>query len=459
MEGRATRLRERFERAGQGHVFRFWPELASASRARLLEQLEEVDLELVAELGRLARGAKTAGPVRFEPPEVLASSDARVLGAADVGNALLAAGKVGFVVVAGGQASRLGYEGPKGAFPVAPVSRRTLFELFARRLLAVEARHRVAATWYVLTSDATDAPTRAFFEERDYFGLKRENVFFLRQAMLPALDEHGKIALSAKDALFLAPNGHGGVLAALRTSGALDHARERGIEVLSYFQVDNPLAPPADARFLGLHAVERAQMSSKVVAKRSADEKVGVLGRVDGKLACIEYSDLPVELREARDAAGKLVFGAGNIAMHAIDRTFVERLTEHGLALPWHVARKELRALDDTGAERAIQGFKFESFVFDALAFVERAATLEVAREREFSPVKNKQGDDSPATAHRDQCMLHAGWAERAGFALPPRDEHGVPPVEVDPLLAEDEATFRARARAPRVTALGHVYE
>jgi len=277
--------------------------------------------------------------------------------------------------------------------------------------------------------------------------------------MLPTLDPEGRVLLAAPDRIFWAPDGHGGVLSALASSGALSEAKGRGVRTLSYFQVDNPLARPADPLFLGLHIAEGAQMSSKVVAKRDPHEKVGVIGRVSGRLACIEYSDLPSHLREARDPAGNLVFGAGNVAMHALDLDFVERVTRGGLKLPWHLARKQVAALDEAGRPGTRPGIKFESFVFDALGLAERSVTLEVRRSEEFSPVKNATGEDSPATARADLCRLHASWVEAAGLPLPAPGADGLRPVEVDPLLADDLESFLARMpREPRGSARGHLY-
>lgn len=460
-----ARLRVDWDRAGQGHVFRHWAELDERARARLLGSLRGVDLALVRELAELARShPRAAAPARFEAPNVFTlearkRDPAAVAAARARGEELLRSGRVGALLVAGGQASRLGYDGPKGAFPVGPVTGRTLFEIFARRLIAARERHGARIVWYVMTSIANDAATRAQFEENRWFGLERDDVYFFTQAMLPALDASGRVLLSKPDEIFLAPTGHGGTLAALRASGALDHARERGIETFSYFQVDNPLALPADPLFLGLHAGANAQMSSKIVQKRGPDEKVGVIGRVDGALSCIEYSDMPANLREARDARGALVFGAGNIALHAIERAFVEQLTRGELRLPWHKATKSIAAVDERGAATTVDGFKFETFVFDALAFVERSVTLEVDRAHEFSPVKNRTGEDSPATAREAQCRLHADWVRRAGRVAPPHDAQGVPLVEVDPVLAEDAEAFVARAPArPRETPKGHFW-
>jgi len=230
----------------------------------------------------------------------------------------------------------------------------------------------------------------------------------------------------------------------------------RGVETISYFQVDNPLARMTDPLFLGLHAEEGAGMSTKVVPKRDPAEKVGVIGRVDGRMGCIEYSDLPEELRAARTPSGELLFNAGNIALHAIERAFVEELTRGGLQLPWHLARKSVRVVDEHGRPTEVAGTKFETFVFDALGRTETSVTLEVERSHEFSPVKNAEGEDSPQTSQRDLCRLFAGWARAAGAPLPPRDpELGEPRVEVDPLFEE----FVARTPQPREAEGGHLYE
>lgn len=462
------RERARAEAHGQGHLFRYADELDPTQRERLAKEVASVDFDEMAALAKLLQSSERGAPVAgFEPPELFplerdAAQEARAREARAVGEEALRAGRVGYLLVAGGQASRLGYDGPKGDFPVGPVSGRTLFEFHARRLRAARARHGAATPWYVMTSPANDAATRAIFEREAFFGLPPEDVRFFSQAMLPALDTEGRILMRDPGALFLAPNGHGGVLSAFARSGCLDDARERGLERLSYFQVDNPLVRPADPLFLGLHILDEARMSSKVVRKRDASEKVGVIGRADGALGCIEYSDLPDELREARDARGELLFGAGNIAVHILDLDFVSELTAEGseLELPWHVARKTMRVLGPNGVEEEVAGAKFETFVFDALAQSHRSVTLEVRREEEFSPVKNARGEDSPASARRDLCQLFAAWAREAGHELPSCDDEGVPPVEVDPLYAEDEAEFLAAATAgPRRLEGGHLYD
>jgi len=458
-------LHERLCRAGQEHVLGYLEGLEGPVRDALITQLEGLDYGLLGELAVLASRPLEAGEKRLEPPELFrldrsAEEEGRAREAVLLGEELFRAGKVGFMLVAGGQASRLGYDAPKGDYPVGPVTERTLFSYHAQRLLAAQARYGVAPTWYVMTSPANDRATREIFANNDYYGLGPDQVFFFAQEMMPALDTEGRVLFATPETLFMAPNGHGGSLLALQRSGGLAHMRERGIEQVSYFQVDNPLARPADPLFVGLHAASDCGMSSKVVRKRAPGEKVGVIGRINGKLGCIEYSDLPEELESARDPDGELSFRAGNIAAHVLCTSFVEGLTKDRLELPWHVARKRMKAAAADGTITERPGFKFETFVFDALGYSERSVTLEVDRALEFSPVKNAEGPDSPASCRADLCALFAPWVAAAGDELPPIDENGNPLVEVDPRVAETPEEFLSRSdRKARRHEGGVVYE
>jgi UDP-N-acetylglucosamine/UDP-N-acetylgalactosamine diphosphorylase len=450
-------LRARIERAGEAQLLEGFESLDAAARAAYAAELGALDWRAIAELRALLSSppAPVEGPV--EPARAFplvrdAAEQAHAARARAAGEEWLRTGSVAALTVAGGQASRLGWDAPKGVFPIGPLSGWSLFEIFARKLRASGARYGFAPLWYVMTSPQNDVATRAFFAQHAWFGLERGAVFFFQQALLPALSPEGRVLRAAPGRLFLAPTGHGGVLGALRACGALEHARERGIERFSYFQVDNPLVVPFDPLFLGLHRLEGARMSSKVVEKRDAAEKVGVLAWQSGQLGCIEYSDLPAALREARDERGRLRFSAGSIALHVIERTLVEELTGAGLALPWHLARKQVSVLDAQGRPVEQTGVKFESFVFDALRFSPQSVVLEVERAREFSPVKNATGEDSPERARADISRLHARWLEAAGLSAPAA-------LEIDPLFADDEHSLRARLpHSPRQVRGGHFY-
>ncbi|MDX6646716.1 MAG: UDP-N-acetylglucosamine/UDP-N-acetylgalactosamine diphosphorylase [Miltoncostaeaceae bacterium] len=370
--------------------------------------------------------------------------------ARDAGETLLRQGKLAAVLLAGGQGTRLGFDGPKGAFPFAPVTRRTLFHHHAAKVAAIRARYGCELPLYVMTSPQNDAETRALFEAEERYGLPEGTLAFFVQGTMPAVDlETGAVLLEARDRLALSPDGHGGLLAALRRAGVLDELRERGIETILTFQVDNPLLRLARPELIGHHALRRAEMSSVVVSKRTPEERMGVVATVDGRTAVVEYSDLPDELANRRAPDGSLELWAGSIAVHCLQRTFVERLTEGGVALPFHRAEKRVAHVTLDGAriepERP-NAVKFETFLFDALPLAERTATVESERSEEFSPIKNASGADSPETARRDLNRLYGRWLSEAGVAVP-CDVEGDPivDIEIDPRLALDAEELAER--------------
>ena len=348
-------------------------------------------------------------------------------------------------MVAGGQGTRLGFDGPKGRFPVGPLTRRTLFAYHAQRVLATSRRYGATAPFYVMTSDATHDSTVAAFEEAAWFGLEPDRVAFLKQGTLPAVDTEGRLLLSTRSSLALSPDGHGGSFAALQSSGALARMADEGVDQIFYFQVDNPLAPVLDPVFIGHQVRAGAEMSTKVVAKTDPSEKVGVLASIDGRTGVIEYSDLGDELAAARDERGRLRFRAGNIAIHMLARPFVERLVDGGLALPVHRAVKKVPFVDPAG--RRVEpdepnAIKMEFFVFDALPLATRTVTQEVRREDEFAPVKNARGPDSPQTSQDALVAQAVRWMEAAGLPAP-KDR-----AEVGPLFALDADEFRRNLTA-----------
>jgi UDP-N-acetylglucosamine/UDP-N-acetylgalactosamine diphosphorylase len=445
--------------AGQGHVLRWWDELDSAGRAQLMEQLRWVELDplraLIADVraGRInpAPAGRPELPDYVRLPATPEEKSAREKTRA-AGERLFSAGKVAVVMVAGGQGTRLGFDAPKGTFPIGPVSARSLFQIHAERILATRRRCGGPLPWYIMTSDATDRPTKDYFEKRAWFGLPREDVRFFRQRMMPALDRHFRLVLVAKDRILLSPNGHGGTLPALAESGMLDDMERRGIEEISYFQVDNGLAPAADPVFLGGHSLAGAEMSSKALWKREPEEPIGAFVRVGDaaapsrapapRLVVREYSDLTREQMHQRTAGGQLLYGLGSIGIHVLRVDFVRRETQPGFNLPFHLAEKSSPFLDESGALVQPKGkniYKFETFIFDALRDTHRTVVLEVRREEEFSPLKNAAGKDSPETCRRDMSALYANWLEQAGVRVP-RDERGAPkhPIEISPLFALD---------------------
>jgi UDP-N-acetylglucosamine/UDP-N-acetylgalactosamine diphosphorylase len=360
------------------------------------------------------------------------------------GEEMLASGRVATLVVAGGQGSRLGFDGPKGAFPIGPVTDRTLFEIQAQKLRGLRRRHGAAPPWCVMTSAATDAPTRDFFRAQEFFGLPEEDVLFFCQGMVPSMDFDGRLLLAARDRIFENPDGHGGCLTALLESGVLDQLERRGIDTIFYYQVDNPLVRMCDPVYLGFHAAAGAEISCKVVRKTDPEEKVGIVARANGHPAVVEYTELGDTDRRARDANGELVYWTGNIAIHLLATAFVRRVAgDAERFLPFHASAKKIPHIDAEG--RAVtpaepNGRKLERFVFDALSAAKGVCVVETDRLVEFSPVKNAEGGDSPATARRDLVASYRAWLAAAGVALPPKDVA----IELDHAQIDDPGDARS---------------
>jgi UDP-N-acetylglucosamine/UDP-N-acetylgalactosamine diphosphorylase len=299
-----------------------------------------------------------------------------------------------------------------------------------------------------MTSHQNHAATEAFFAENRHFGLDPSRVHFFRQGRMPAVDFTGKILLESPGAIALSPDGHGGSLRALAKSGALDLMASEGIDTLSYFQVDNPLVRSVDPAFIGWHLLKGSEMSSKTVPKAYPEEKLGHFCMRGGQLVVIEYSDLPMELQREKDpAGGGLRYEAGSIAIHVIDREFIRRMATGSGGLPFHRADKKISTVDADGNEvkpTKANGVKFELFVFDALPSAGNAVVVETARQDDFSPVKNAEGVDSPATCTADQLRQFARWFKAAGAPLH-TDRTGLPDfsLEVSPLFGYDEHSFR----------------
>lgn len=465
---------ERFSRLladhGQDHLLRFWSRLDSRQQSDLIADLQEVDFDQCARLidPYVRNRPKAVVPGTIEPAETLPAQpgphQSRTYDEARAaGEAAIRAGKVAAFTVAGGQGTRLGFDGPKGALQISPIRHATLFQLFAEYLRGVERRYATRPLWFIMTSPLNHDATLAFFTRQHYFGLARDQVTFFQQGQMPAFHPDGRIAMSAPHRLALSPDGHGGSLRALAANGCLQQMKAAGVQHISYFQVDNPLVHCIDPLFIGLHVLRQSEMSSKAVTKIVDREKVGNFCIADGTLQVIEYSDLPDELADAKNADGSRRLNAGSIAIHVLDRAFVERLTSAGskIEMPWHRADKAVPVIDDNGEPRRPTSpnvVKLEMFVFDAIPLARSPLVIYTDRAEEFSPVKNAEGADSPAATRRDLVRRAARWLEACGVSVP-RDAGGEPtvPIEISPAFALDARDLRDRRVQASVVADGRI--
>ena len=336
-----TGLFDRLKNAGQLEVLRFWDELDAAEQRKLADQLAGINWEELPGLIRdyVLNKPKTVIPDDLAPaaffPLIPKDAAARDLycRAAKAGEKALRDGRVCCLTVAGGQGTRLGFDGPKGTYPIGPVSGGSLFSYFAGAIRRAGIKYGRRITWYIMTSLLNRDATVEFFKRNSYFDLAPDQVFFFTQGTMPAIGYDGKLLLGARDSLALSPDGHGGTLLALRKSGALERMERERTEIISYFQVDNPLVKMCDPLFIGLHELENSDMSAIMLAKTGPYEKLGNFCVSGGRVHIIEYSDLPEELAEKRNPDGSLAFVAGSPAIHMISRRFVSELTAEGVLL------------------------------------------------------------------------------------------------------------------------------
>ena len=453
MSAEEDRLRVAYCDADQGHIFRFWDELSGEERKALLLQLASIDLDQLLHLIEVhLADREEQAPPRVEPGTVVPRPTDDTEGgpeARERGEAALRAGEVAVLVAAGGQATRLGFNAPKGTLPITPVTRKSLFRLHAEKVCALQRRYGVTIPVLLLVSPHNHRATRHYFEKNGLFGLEESQLHYVEQGMLPAIDRDGRLLLAERGKILLSPDGHGGLFRALHRANAVEFLRAAGVRTLFYFQVDNPLVRVCDPLFLGLHREQDAEFSLKVVQKRNADERVGLFAKIDGRPGVIEYSDTPPELAAEIEDSGRLRFGAGSIGIHLLELAFVERIAEGDYDLPYHMARKRVAFLDAAGELQQPSepnARKFESYVFDALRFAERVLAVEVKRSEEFAPVKNREGEDSVETALRSQSAAFRSWL-RAAHIAGAEGESDDALVEIGPLFALDSREFCQKIR------------
>eukprot|EP00741_Cyanophora_paradoxa_P002963 tig00000655_g2876.t1 len=452
----AQRLRAAFEKAGQGHVFAHVDQLSAEDASALYAQAAVI--ESTGELEDIARSVEEYRSSAAAPTGQLQGiqpfSDLTVLRNVEPatrarwlvqGLKLLREGKAAALVLAGGQGSRLGYDGPKGTMPLGLQSGKSLFQIQAERLLRLQAlaasngSQAAPIMWYIMCSD-NQAVTERFFEEHAFFGLRRDQVFFFAQTEVPCISFDGKILMHSKSKISTSPNGNGGIYGSLLHSKALADMKKRGIDLVHVFCVDNILCSVADPIFLGFCWERRVEAAAKVVEKKVPEEPCGVLALDSARRTrVLEYSEIPGELAAARDAkTGALVYNAANVCIHAFTVEFLEQVANN--KLPYHFAKspprpaalKKIPCVEEPKPS-AVNGLKREMFIFDAFMASKSFAAMQVEKEDEFSPVKNATGPDSPATA----VAALSEQQRRALVELGARVEvdEADPRVEVSPLL------------------------
>ncbi|KAF9942854.1 UDP-N-acetylglucosamine pyrophosphorylase [Mortierella antarctica] len=457
-------LKERYQAAGQGHLFTYYDDLAEDEQKKLVEQLQALNVERVNRIHQKAttcpspmlnNQAALLAPLPEECfDSILEASSDKTQEWQTIGLNQISQNKVAVILLAGGQGTRLGSSAPKGCYDINLPSNKSLFQIQAERILKLQqlaqqqpgAVANVTIPWYVMTSGPTRPATVAYFQENNYFGLSSSNIVFFEQGTLPCLTFDGKIMMESKSQIAVAPDGNGGVYAALRGTGVLADMAERKIEYIHTYCVDNCLVRVADPVFIGYCVQKNADCGAKVVRKNAPDEPVGVVCLRNAAFNVVEYSEIDEDVAHAINPKnGQLSFGAGNIANHFYTVDFLNKVESFEGDLEYHIARKKIKSLDmQTGeivAPKQVNGMKLEMFVFDVFPFTERMAVFEVDRREEFSPLKNAPGtgQDCPETSRRDILQQHVRFVEAAGGKVVIGEDddqiEGAPTLELSPLV------------------------
>ena len=382
---------------GQQHLLPILEKLNENERANLIAQISSVDWNVV-ELWK--NPEDLSGKGRVQPIAGLSLKDVetqrekyRKIGVQAIKN-----GKVGAVLLAGGQGTRLGSDAPKGAYDIGLTKPLYIFEQLVRNLLDVCAQCDAYVPLFVMTSSKNDADTKLFFKQHSYFGYPASYVRFFVQEMAPSVDFDGKLLLEDKAQLALSPNGNGGWYSSIARAGVLDDFPE--IEWLNVFAVDNVLQRIADPVFVGATIDSKLNCGAKVVRKNDPYERVGVLCLEDGLPSVIEYYELTDEMANQMGEDGNLAYSFGVILNYLFNLSKLRETV--GKRIPVHVVKKKIPHLDETGnlvKPEKENGYKFETLILDMVRLMESCLPFEVVREHEFAPIKNKTGIDSVESA------------------------------------------------------------
>jgi UDP-N-acetylglucosamine/UDP-N-acetylgalactosamine diphosphorylase len=439
-----NKIISKFIKSGNENIFYFWNELNNEEKDSLIHELLHINLKNINSHYKEYSSNKNnnfeiSSTDYFSIEERNNNKEIKSLAEKVFKN-----NEIAFLTVAGGQASRLGYESPKGSFPISPINKKTLFQIFAEKIKFYSIYFNSKLKWYIMTSDTNYQQTIDYFEHNIFFGLNRDCVIFFKQGMFPTLTTEGKLFLSEKNKIFQNPDGHGGTLKALYKQGLLKEMKKNRIKYLYYFQVDNPLINLGDLDFIGYHIKSQSQVTTKVIKKLFPEEKLGTMAKLNGKNAVVEYSDIPQELMYEKDVNGKLKYEMGSIGIHLFNVDFLIKCTKK---LPIHFAKKSVDGYSfaESNPEfTKLEGIKFETFVFDSIPLSKRSFYFETERENDFAPLKNKTGVDSIETCIKGQINQHSNWIKKSGILKKEQLNNQI--IEINPLYAPDLNIFIEKA-------------
>lgn len=390
---------ELLEKKEQLHVLQFFDSLKPDAQTHLLSQIASIDWNV---LESLAHKNEPVNKGVIEPLDAIEvdeieqkHSDFEALGLDAIRTQ-----KIGAVLLAGGQGTRLGLDKPKGMLNVGITKELYLFEMLIRNLQKNTDAAGAYVPLYIMTSDKNHEDTVTFFQQHHYFGYPQEYIFFFIQEMVPSTDFSGKLLMESPSSLCMSPNGNGGWYTSMQNCGILDDVRKRGLEWLNVFSVDNVLQQIADPVFIGATLDSGCVSGAKVVRKAAPDERVGVLCLEDSRPSIVEYYEMTEEMAHSRKENRDLTYNFGVTLNYLFQVSVLETML--GANMPLHIVDKKIPFIDENGCyinPDKPNGYKFETLVLDMVHMSKDCIPCEIVREKEFAPIKNATGIDSLESA------------------------------------------------------------
>lgn len=380
----------------QEQILQYWDDLGEEGKQSLLNQINTLDIDTFFIQKQILQKTNIHSSVAYTPFLDYATSG----NASDFaqGWELITKGKVGCLLIAGGQGTRLGFAGPKGCYPITPLSKKSLFQFFAEKVAAASKKADRLLPLAIMTSPMNDQVTRDFFHSHQLFGLDATQLSFFVQDVLPLLDQEGDLFLEEQGKIAEGPNGNGYSLKHFVEQGGWEQWKKQGVEFINYVLVDNPLADPFDAELIGFHCRKQAEITIKCTEKRTPQEKVGVVVKQEHAVKIVEYSELPIAESEAYLKEGILKHRCANLSLFCFNMNWVKKASKR--ALPLHKALKKVNVLTNNDSS-SLHAWKYETFIFDLLAEAHSVQALLYPREECFAPLKNSSGEDSVPEVQR----------------------------------------------------------
>ena len=399
MISKIDKAREILEKNGQNHI--------KVETEEVANQVMKIDFEQLNELYEHALEQNVINDIEnIEPVKALnpAKIDkAEVEEYIKLGEAKVKFGKYAIAIMAGGQGTRLGHNGPKGTFKLELNGKeKSLFEVIVEKLKAAQKKYNITLNCYIMTSPENNDDTVAFFEDNNYFGYPKQKIIFFEQEDQPLIDKNGKLIMGENGLIKLASDGNGGIFYSMAKNGIIDDMKKKKIEWVFIGSVDNLLVKYVDTLLLGLAIKRNVKIATRTIIKNSPYEKVGVLCKKNGTIKVIEYTEIPEEMRFELNEHGEMVYGESHIMCNLFSLEAIEKASTK--ELKYHVAVKKSNYIDENGKlikPKEENCYKFEKFIFDSFGLFDDIAILRGVREEDFAPVKNKEGQDSPETGKK----------------------------------------------------------